>query len=121
MSACLGEELVSGFLAPATLELMTRSQTGDLAGGVPGLSSWARADWGLGFELRGEKRMHPFGDLTSPETFGHLGSSGTLAWADPSSGLVCVVLTNQVIMTDPVRRLASFCRFSNAVYAALLE
>jgi CubicO group peptidase (beta-lactamase class C family) len=29
----------------------------------------------------------------SPETFGHTGSTGTAAWADPRSGLTCVVLT----------------------------
>ncbi len=29
----------------------------------------------------------------SAETFGHTGSTGTLAWADPASGTICVVLT----------------------------
>jgi CubicO group peptidase (beta-lactamase class C family) len=29
-----------------------------------------------------------------PETFGHSGSTGTLAWADPRAGLTCVVLTS---------------------------
>jgi CubicO group peptidase (beta-lactamase class C family) len=119
MSAFLAEAPVDGFLAPATLDLMTRSQTAELSGGVPGLISGPRADWGLGFELRGEKRLHPFGDLTSPETFGHLGMSGTMAWADPESGLVCVVLTNRVRTNDPARWTASFCRFSNAVAGSL--
>jgi CubicO group peptidase (beta-lactamase class C family) len=100
---------------------MTHSHTGELSGGVPGFSSWARADWGLGPELRGEKRLHPFGDLTSPETFGHLGLSGTMAWADPDSGLVCVVLTNRLLTKDTTRRLVAFCRFSNAVAGSLPE
>jgi len=32
--------------------------------------------------------------MASPETFGHTGSTGTLAWADPRSQTVCVVLTS---------------------------
>ena len=115
MTACLGDNRVAGFLAPTTLDAMTTPQTGDLAGGVPGLSTWPRADWGLGFELRGEKRPHPFGELTGPDTFGHLGGSGTLTWADPDSGLVCVVLCNRVLLTERDRFLTAFCRFSNAV------
>ena len=121
LTACLSERAVPGFLTPPTLELMTHSHTGELSGGVPGFSSWARADWGLGPELRGEKRLHPFGDLTSPETFGHLGLSGTMAWADPDSGLVCVVLTNRLLTKDTARRLVAFCRFSNAVAGSLPE
>jgi CubicO group peptidase (beta-lactamase class C family) len=121
LTACLSERAVPGFLTPPTLELMTHSHTGELSGGVPGFSSWARADWGLGPELRGEKRLHPFGDLTSPETFGHLGLSGTMAWADPDSGLVCVVLTNRQLTKDTARRLVAFCRFSNAVAGSLPE
>lgn len=30
----------------------------------------------------------------SPETFGHTGSTGTLAWADPRTATICVVLTS---------------------------
>ena len=30
----------------------------------------------------------------SPQTFGHSGSTGTLAWADPASETICVVLTS---------------------------
>ena len=117
MTACLGDSTAEGFLAPTTLDAMTRPQTGDLAGGVPGLYTSSRAEWGLGFEIRGEKRLHPFGELTSPDTFGHLGGSGTLAWADPESGLVCVVLCNRLLAADRDRFLTAFCRFSNAVAA----
>jgi CubicO group peptidase (beta-lactamase class C family) len=31
--------------------------------------------------------------LTGPRTFGHNGSTGTLSWADPDTGTICVVLT----------------------------
>jgi CubicO group peptidase (beta-lactamase class C family) len=30
----------------------------------------------------------------TPDTFGHSGSTGTVAWADPGTGLTCVVLTS---------------------------
>jgi beta-lactamase class C len=44
---------------------------------------------GLGFGLgpRG------FGQQCSARTFGHGGSTGTVAWADPETGVTCVVLT----------------------------
>jgi CubicO group peptidase (beta-lactamase class C family) len=29
----------------------------------------------------------------SPQTFGHTGSTGTIAWADPATDTVCVILT----------------------------
>ena len=34
------------------------------------------------------------GPGASPATFGHTGSTGTIAWADPETGTVCVVLTS---------------------------
>jgi len=43
---------------------------------------------GLGFALEG------FGKSCSPRTFGHGGSTGMLAWADPESDLTCVILTS---------------------------
>ena len=121
LTACLAEAPVAGFLSPVSLEQMTRNQTGELAGGIPSLSSWPRAEWGLGFELRADKRLHAFGDLTSPETFGHVGASGTLGWADPESGLTCVLLTNGMLMKDQPRRTVHFCRFSNAVAGSFGE
>jgi beta-lactamase class C len=43
---------------------------------------------GLGFAMEG------FGKGCSPATFGHSGSTGMLAWADPESDLTCVILTS---------------------------
>jgi len=34
------------------------------------------------------------GPGASSATFGHTGSTGTIAWADPETGTVCVVLTS---------------------------
>lgn len=45
---------------------------------------------GLGFDLRPGR----YGQNCSNKTFGHGGSTGTLAWADPESERVCVILTS---------------------------
>lgn len=44
---------------------------------------------GLGFAI-GSKAGSPG---CSENTFGHNGATGTLAWADPASGTICIVLT----------------------------
>jgi len=44
---------------------------------------------GLGFDVG----LEAYCASCSPETFGHTGSTGTIAWADPQRDLVCVVLT----------------------------
>lgn len=36
-----------------------------------------------------------FGKACSPATFGHFGSTGTVAWHDPKSGTTCVILTSK--------------------------
>ncbi len=45
---------------------------------------------GLGFAIGSMS----FGRHSSDRTFGHGGSTGTLAWADPSKSLTCVILTS---------------------------
>jgi CubicO group peptidase (beta-lactamase class C family) len=45
---------------------------------------------GIGFDLRPET----FGKGCSAATFGHSGSTGNLAWADPEKDLTCVILTS---------------------------
>ena len=45
---------------------------------------------GLGFDLRPGR----YGKGCSEKTFGHGGSTGTLAWADPEKDRVCVILTS---------------------------
>jgi CubicO group peptidase (beta-lactamase class C family) len=63
---------------PDTARLMTRNLNAD------GLTPW-----GLGFAV-GAGAGSPG---CSEATFGHSGSTGTLAWADPRTETVCVVLT----------------------------
>ena len=46
---------------------------------------------GLGFMVK----PGSFGLKCSTATFGHYGSTGTVAWADPKTDLVCVLLTTK--------------------------
>jgi CubicO group peptidase (beta-lactamase class C family) len=47
--------------------------------------------WGIGFLVNGAR----FGKKCSAGTFGHWGSTGTTAWADPANGLRFVLLTTR--------------------------
>lgn len=74
------------------------------------------APWGVGFALGRSTVWNEFGDLVSPSAFGHAGASGTVEWADPETGLICVVLTNRPLAVDG----GHFLRLvSNAVAAAV--
>ena len=53
------------------------------------------APWGLGWALRDSKVWNAFGDLGSARTFGHVGATGTVAWADPDRQLLCALLTTR--------------------------
>ncbi|MCA9052884.1 MAG: beta-lactamase family protein [Planctomycetaceae bacterium] len=65
-------------VTPETARLMRRNHNGE------GLTPR-----GLGFALG-----HALaGEHVSADTFGHTGSTGTIAWADPASDTVCVILT----------------------------
>ena len=75
----------SGFLKPETVAEATRNQAGDLAGGLFGPLHWTPCPWGLGPELHGEKAPHWAPRAASPGSFGHIGGSGSLAWADPEA------------------------------------
>jgi beta-lactamase class C len=66
-------------LKPETARLMIQNQTQGLD-----------AARGIGFDLRHET----FGKGCSAHTFGHSGSTGNLAWADPDKDLTCVILTS---------------------------
>ena len=83
----------------AAVEAMTSDQNGHLY-----------APWGLGWALRDSKVWSFFGELVSPDTFGHVGATGTVAWADPRRQLSCVILTNQMVAQGNLLR-----RVSNAL------
>ena len=74
------------------------------------------APWGIGWALGRSPVWNEFGDLVSPRAFGHAGASGTVAWADPETQVICVVLTNRPLSVDG----GLFLRLvSNAVAASV--
>jgi CubicO group peptidase (beta-lactamase class C family) len=89
-----GELLRPTLLEPATLDAATRVNFEGLAGVLPGFGRQDPNDWGLGFELRDEKRPHWTGRRNSPATFGHFGRSGSFLWVDPAVGLACAGLAS---------------------------
>lgn len=68
--------------APATAAAMVRDRNQHL-----------KAPFGLGWALNDSLAASYFGDLGSSRTFGHVGATGTVAWADPERQLICVLLT----------------------------
>lgn len=85
-------------LAPAltaTLGHATSVAYPGLDGVLPGYGNQRPNDWGLGYEVRGDKHPHWTGTRSSPRTFGHFGRAGTFLWVDPDAGAACVALTDR--------------------------
>ena len=72
------------FLNPRTFDLAVQNYT-------PGLDE----DRGLGFQLRGTG-LSAAGDMTSPDSYGHNGYTGTSVYCDGATGIYMVLLTNSV-------------------------
>jgi CubicO group peptidase (beta-lactamase class C family) len=81
-------------VAPETLAEATSVQFPGLVGVLPDIGRMEPNDWGLGVELRDEKRPHWTGSLNSPRTFGHFGGSGTFLWVDPEADLALACLAD---------------------------
>ncbi len=95
LAAFAGELLTPTLVSDALFAEATAVQFPGLNGLVPGYGMFKPNDWGLGFEIRGEKNPHWTGTGNSPRTFGHFGQSGTFLWVDPEFGAACVVLTDR--------------------------
>jgi beta-lactamase class C len=125
-----GPDVASRVVSAATARAMTSVQFAppdsppDLAPALremPATSPLLRAvEWGIGWEVKGQKRPHRTGELTSAGTFLHSGSSGTMVWADPELDLCCVLLTNRTLASGWATRRPRQAMFSNAVAAAAL-
>jgi beta-lactamase class C len=79
------------FLPAPLREEATCSQTDTLGGGYFSPLMWQRCEWGIGVEVRGTKSPHWTPPSASQAPFGHPGSSGCLAWADPDAGVAWVM------------------------------
>jgi CubicO group peptidase (beta-lactamase class C family) len=91
-----------GLLRPETAQMARSDQTHGLAGGFPTKEPfigryrsksivWDPCAWGLGVEVQGGKKPH-WGPARLPKSFGQIGSSGSLAWCDPDSGVAWALL-----------------------------
>lgn len=100
----VGRELLAPTLIPEALWREARTvQFPGLAGILPGYGRQKPNDWGLGFEIRGQKQPHWTGADSSPETFGHFGQSGSFLWVDPAAGLTAAFLGEQPFGPEHVR------------------
>jgi CubicO group peptidase (beta-lactamase class C family) len=81
---------------------------------------------GLGFdkpEMDNATSKDPYPSASpSPETFGHTGFTGTCVWADPSTGILFIFLSNRVFPTRDNKAFSSFNlrpKIQEAIYASL--
>ena len=80
---------------------------------------WPEAAWGLGWEVKGSKRKHWTGELTSPSTFCHFGASGTLLWADPEHDIALAVFANRTTVKLWPFAPPRWARLSNSLVSAV--
>ena len=100
--------------------MMTSDQVDGVPGGVQSMKvTWNPAFWGLGWEVKGNKRRHWTGELTSPRTFCHFGAAGTLLWADPDRDVALAVFGNRMTIHLWPFVPARWSRLSNALIASL--
>lgn len=106
-------------LSGASVAAMMTDQALGVPGGVEsGRVAWDVAHWGLGWEIKGTKRRHWTGELTSAGTICHFGHAGTLLWADPERDLALAVFCNRAVTRMWTYILPRWARLSNAVVAA---
>jgi CubicO group peptidase (beta-lactamase class C family) len=102
-----GQSAGRPFLAPATVASMITDQNRSI--GSP---------WGLGWGLATSPVWVYCGNRVSRRSFGHSGATGTVAWADPDTQLLAVILTTLPTARDGGRLL---CDVSDAVVAAVQQ
>lgn len=76
-----------------------------------------RRGWGYGWRMNWLDHSGCFSDLLPHDAFGHWGATGTLMWADRSTGTWAVVLTNQPYE----RSQRAIQRLSNVLAATALS
>lgn len=92
LSKFAAEVLNPQLLAPQTVQEAMTIQYPELVGVVPGYGMQKPCPWGLGFEIKGEKKDHWTGDTLPAHTVGHFGVAGTFMWFVPEQQTAMVFL-----------------------------
>jgi len=101
-------------LKPETIAEMTRKQTGDL-------KARAGMPWGLGFCVVEDPAQMASNKTLSPGTFGHGGAFGTQSWADPTRGIIYVLMISRDKLQPTPDDSAMRRAYQQAVAGALDE
>jgi CubicO group peptidase (beta-lactamase class C family) len=101
-------------LKPETVAEMTRKQTGDL-------KARAGMPWGLGFCIVEDPTQMASNATLSPGTFGHGGAFGTQSWADPTRGIIYVLMISRDKLQPTPDDSAMRRAYQKAVAGALDE
>lgn len=89
LAAFATEILNPQLLHPATVGEMLSVHYPQLRGIVPGYGPFNPCDWGLGFEIHGNKHEHWMGSELPATAAGHFGMAGTFFWvSDPWAVIV---------------------------------
>jgi len=109
-----------GLWQPQTLKMAREIRSGDLRDPVFG----NHANRALGLMIAGDEKrtFRGFGHGNSPESFGHGGAGGQIAWADPATGISIGYCTNghdrhpirQARRSVAISSLAATCLTENA-------
>jgi CubicO group peptidase (beta-lactamase class C family) len=99
-------------LKPETVAEMTRKQTGDL-------KARAGMPWGLGFCVVEDPAQMESNKTLSPGAFGHGGAFGTQSWADPTRGIIYVLMISRDKLQPTPDDSATRRAYQQAVAAAL--
>jgi len=101
-------------LRPETVAEMMRKQTGDL-------KARAGMPWGLGFCVVEDPSQMQSNATLTPGTFGHGGAFGTQSWADPTRGIIYVLMISRDKLQPTPDDSAMRRAYQQAVATALDE
>ena len=110
----LNQGTLDGFrlCSPLSLARATTNQLSSFAH-IPEADRRCRG-WGYGWRMNWIDQRGTFGDLLSPQVYGHWGATGTVFWVDPEQQIAFVALSTQPI----TKEVSPLVNLSNMVVAA---
>lgn len=82
------------FLEPQIHSQLVKPYLPELSGVLPGWGNYDRNEFGIGYEIKGDKSPHWTGSKSSPQTYGHFGQSGVFVFHDPVNMITASCVTN---------------------------